>query len=207
MPKVHKAKAAKDYPAYGIKKGDTYYHWAFFRGRKQMSKTMPKRSQTTAAPNLSAAYAVQEALEDALAEANTREDVKAALDAAVESADEVLNDYDESISNLEQAFPGGCPALEEKQEQRDQFDGWKEELDSASGEIDESLDEFLDEEVRKQAWIAKQEAEHEDEDDYEVDEDDFELPTDVGWDDLSAEEQEAAKEDALEKANNVSFPL
>lgn len=49
MPRVHHVKALKDYPEAGIKKGDMYCHWAFFRGPKQLSKIPPRRSQITAA--------------------------------------------------------------------------------------------------------------------------------------------------------------
>jgi hypothetical protein len=208
MPRVHKCRANKDYPQHGIKRGDTYYHWAFFRGRKQMSKTPPRRSQITASENLSSAYAAQETLEDALADAVTVEDVKTALEEAVSALEEVIGDYDESISNLEQAFTGGCPALEEKQAQRDAVEAYKDELEQAASDVDNvDLTEHLDEEVRRAAWVTQQESEHEEEEDFEVDEDAFELPESIEWDDLSEEEKSDARDAALEIANGPEFSI
>ncbi len=139
MPRVRSAKANKDYLDHDIKKGDTYYHWTPYRGRKRYSKTMPRRSQTTGSATLAGAYACEEGLTDALAEANTVEDVVAAIDDAVSAADEAISEYEDSISNLEDAWPNGCPALEEKTEQRDSLESWKDELESAKNDI-EALD-------------------------------------------------------------------
>lgn len=165
MPKIQTSKAAKDYPNEGIKKGDTYYSWSFYRGPTIRSKTYPKRSQTTASPNLSAAYAVTESYEEARNVAKSPEEVIAAIDEAVSEADNVLEQYDETISNLEEAFTGGCPNLDTAQEQRDALDEFKEALESARSEIEGlTADEFdgkdgadfadCSEEVQS-AWMAR----------------------------------------------------
>jgi len=43
--------ARKDYPDHGIKKGESYWHWAFMQGgrggAKRYSKTEPRPSQLT----------------------------------------------------------------------------------------------------------------------------------------------------------------
>ena len=138
MPKVTVSVARKDY-APDIKKGDTYYSWAFFRGPTLRSKTRPRTSQLTGSANLSAAYKVTEDLEDAIAAASTPEDVKEALECAANDAESVISDFDDTISNLEQAFTGGCPALEAAQEQRDALDEFKEACEAAASEV-ENLD-------------------------------------------------------------------
>ncbi len=208
MPKVHQCKASKDYPQHGIRKGDTYYHWAFFRGRKQMSKTPPRRSQITASPTLSAAYVAHESFEDSLSDAKCVEDVATACEDAVSAFDEVLSDYQESISNLEQAFQNGCPALEEKQEQHDSVETFKEELDNAHTELQSfDLTEHLDEAARRAKWQSDLEALHEGDEDWEIDEEEFELPTEVEWDDLTEEEKADALEAALEMARQPDFGL
>jgi hypothetical protein len=145
MPKIHHVKAAKAYPEHGIAKGDLYYHWSFFRGPKQMSKTAPRRSQTTASPNLSAAYACEESFQDDCASAKTPEDLATACDDAMNAADEVIEQFDETISNLGDAFQGGCPAIDEAQEKRDAVEAWREEIEAAKSEI-EAMDpsEFAD---------------------------------------------------------------
>lgn len=141
MPRVHTAKAGKDYPKHDIKKGDVYYHWAFFRGPKMMSKTPPRRSQTTGSSKLSTLYGVEESLQDALAAASCPADVVSALDDAISGAESSVEEYEDAISNLEDGFPNGCPAIEETQEARDNIESWKDELESAKSEV-EGLDDF-----------------------------------------------------------------
>ena len=63
--KVHKSKARKDYPNSGIKKGDTYYWWKFYKGPLYRSLSYPKRSQLTQSEYLSTIYETQEELEEA----------------------------------------------------------------------------------------------------------------------------------------------
>lgn len=51
MPRVHHGKVRKDYPTFGLKKGDEAYWWTLKTGpyssRKCYSKTHPKPSQLT----------------------------------------------------------------------------------------------------------------------------------------------------------------
>lgn len=61
VTKVHKAQ--KDYPQYGIKKGDSYYWWKFRFGGKHFSKTYPKRSQLTQSEFLSTVYDIEDELQ------------------------------------------------------------------------------------------------------------------------------------------------
>lgn len=61
MARVHTVKKArKDYPQFGIKKGDAYYWWAFRFGPTIKSKTYPKRSQLTQSSFLSQLYDLQD---------------------------------------------------------------------------------------------------------------------------------------------------
>jgi hypothetical protein len=68
MPRVHHVKkAAKDYPAIGVKKGGEYYWWKFRHGGKQMSRTYPKPSQLTQSEFLGNMAEAQESFADAIA--------------------------------------------------------------------------------------------------------------------------------------------
>ena len=142
MPRVYTQRAGKDYPKDGIKKGDVYYQWAFFRGPTQRSKTRPRASQTIASPTLSGAYAVQEGLDDALAAAgspaaaSSPADYAEALNNAVSELESNIEEHEESISNMEQTFTGGSPTIDEFTERRDKLEDWKTALESAAGEID-----------------------------------------------------------------------
>lgn len=137
MPRVHHTKANKDYPNIGVKKGEMYYSWAFYRGPTQRSKTPPRQSQITGSANLSEAYAVGEGLEDALAECKSVSDVVEAIGDAVAAAEDVISGYEETVSNLEQAFQGGCPALEEAQSQLEALESYKNELEAAVTECEQ----------------------------------------------------------------------
>lgn len=53
-------KARKDYPEHDIKKGESYYWWAFRYGGKHFSKTPPKASQLTQSEFLSAMADIEE---------------------------------------------------------------------------------------------------------------------------------------------------
>ena len=144
MPKVHYVKANKDNAC--VKKGEMYYHWGFFRGPKLMSKTPPRQSQLTQQEALSQAHSVYETLSDTLSQKSlSAAHITSACDDAAEAMDEAIELVSETINNLEDAFQGGCPALEEKQEQLDNFESFKSECEDAANEI-EALDNFEDEE-------------------------------------------------------------
>ena len=61
-------KAQKDYPEFGIKKGDSYYYWSLMTGPRSSitykSLTQPKPSQLTSSPFLSTLYEIQERIEE-----------------------------------------------------------------------------------------------------------------------------------------------
>jgi hypothetical protein len=150
MPRVYTTKAAKDYPNHGVKKGDLYYHWSFFRGPKKMSKTPPRQSQLTNSETLSNAYAASEALADAIDDATCPQDVIDALQEVVDDDAGVIDGFDEKINNLEEAFTGGCPAIDETTEQRDNYQSFMDECEGLVTEI-EGLEasEYADEEDDK----------------------------------------------------------
>jgi len=65
MPRVYFVKKArKDYPAFGIKKGDSYYWWKFRYGGIYKSKTRPRPSQLTQSEFLGTIYAIIEEIQD-----------------------------------------------------------------------------------------------------------------------------------------------
>lgn len=64
MPRVKSQIARRDYPAQGIKKGERYYSWKFYRGRKRMSKTPPKQSELTQREDYGHLRSAQEIIEE-----------------------------------------------------------------------------------------------------------------------------------------------
>lgn len=146
MPRVTSAVARKDYPNEGIKKGDTYYSWSFYRQKPRRSKTYPRPSQLCN-NKLSGAYAAQEALEDAIGDAKCPEDITSAIEQAVSDLQSVVDEFQESIDNLEQAFQNGCPALDEHNDQKDGIEAYISDLESASSDISNlDVDEYIDDE-------------------------------------------------------------
>lgn len=109
MPRVYTRTAGKDYPQQGIKKGDTYYAWAFYRQAERKSLTRPTRQQLTQRDELVAVYDAEDAynaLDWMVATPEDIDDVVAHLETAREAAQEKLD-------NLEQAFAGGNPQIDE----------------------------------------------------------------------------------------------
>ncbi len=184
MPKVNTQRAGKDYPAEGIKKGDTYYSWQFYTGPVHRSLKYPRPSQLTGSEKKATALAAYEDLQDAIAAATTPEDVKSALEQASSDAQDAIDQYEESISNLEEAFPGGCPNLDQANEERDAIQEFLDACDEAASEV-ENLDY----------------------NDYQVKDDVDPEKGGIGWDDLTEEGQTEMLEDAREPASNVELSI
>jgi len=100
MARLHFVKKArKDYPQYGIKKGDSYYWWKFRYGPKRMSMTRPRQSQLTQSEFLSTVYGVQEDLED-LSASDFEESLEDARDDAVGTLEELRDETQEKHDNM-----------------------------------------------------------------------------------------------------------
>lgn len=134
MPKVHVQKAAKDYPQYDIKKGDTYYSWSFYKGPKMMSKTRPRPSQLTNS-KMGMAYAAAEALEDAIEAASCPGDITEALDNAASEIREVADEYQESADNIRDTF-SESPTADDCEEKAEGLNEWADDIDSAKDDVE-----------------------------------------------------------------------
>lgn len=123
MPRVYCRTAGKDYPEHGIKKGDTYYAWSFYRQRERKSLDRPKQSQLTQREELVALYSAQE-IEVPEWEWGNRdacityyEEVGALLEESRDAATD-------KAENIRSAFESGT----ELSEALDEFSGELEEL-------------------------------------------------------------------------------
>lgn len=124
MPRVSQQKARKDYPEKGIKKGDIYYSWAFYRGAKQMSATYPRDSQLTGSM-WSQVYAAREAIEDA----EGVSDMIDAVDSAIEEIGDIASQYADSADS--QGAMG-----ERSQNLSEQLEGLQSELESLKSDLE-----------------------------------------------------------------------
>lgn len=139
MPRVNKVnKAAKDYPEYGILKGEPYFWWKFRYGGKRVSKTYPKASQLTQSEYLGRIYDLQE--RDI--EGETLEDLENLRDEIVQELEEIRDEQQEKLDNMPEGLQQGSTG-ELLQERYDTVDGVISELES----IDFSEDEDADEDV------------------------------------------------------------
>lgn len=188
MPRVKSSVARKDYPREGIKKGDTYYSWAHFRQPVQRSKTFPTKSQLDNT-KMSGAYAAEEALETAIASATCLDDLLSAIDECADSIEEVQTEYEDSLSNLEDAFPGGSPTIDDHNEKRDALETYAQALRDASTEIGQlDMSDYIDQELEVDGKVG----------------DARNMAT---FDDLSPDEQQEALAAAKDIINEVSLDV
>jgi hypothetical protein len=126
MPRVQKRTARKDYPKFGIKKGDEYFTWAFYRGPEIKSKTYPKASQLTQNEAHSMVYAAyegeipdtEEGIRDIISELEQARDIEQEkldnmpegfqqgdvgqrIENNVSSIEQAINDLEQVISDME----------------------------------------------------------------------------------------------------------
>lgn len=136
MTRLHFVKKArKDYPQYGIKKGESYYWWKFRYGSKRMSKTQPRQSQLTQSEFLSTVYGVQEDLED-LSASDFEEDLEEARHKAKDTLEELRDETQEKHDNMPDQLQDSETG-ELLQNRGDELDNMINDLDGVDCEVDE----------------------------------------------------------------------
>ena len=138
MARVFTAKAAKDYPSEGIKKGESYYYYSpGFRGRKIRSKVRPRPSQLTTS-KMSGALAAGEDLEDTIGACAEPSDLVDALRQCAETVREVAQEYRDAAESINSTAEGS-PIAEDCETKADELESWADDLESDADEI-ESMD-------------------------------------------------------------------
>lgn len=98
MARYHKVEhARKDYPDHDIKKGDSYYWWAFRYGGKHYSKTPPKQSQLTQSDFLGTIYGIQEEIE---ALTTDDDDIQSQVDDIISQLEELRDEQEDKRNNM-----------------------------------------------------------------------------------------------------------
>ena len=133
--------ARKDYPAQGIKKGESYYWWKFRFGGKHFSKTPPKQSQLTGSEFLSSVYAALESLEDL---GKDREAAALAIRQASEDIQEAVDQVEDNLGNM----PDGLQEGDTGQMMQSRIDDGGQ-LASNLEQIADDLDGLPDEEAEE----------------------------------------------------------
>jgi hypothetical protein len=139
MTKLHFVKSAKKTRRrYGIRRGHSYYWWQFYRCDKQYSLTRPRRSQyMTRSPFLRAMMD----LEDLLGNQTDPGEAVAVLEAAGGTLRELLGGLRESMENLYERFPGGCPTYELLENRVSAVEGIIEQVELAAERVGDAPDE------------------------------------------------------------------
>lgn len=147
MPHVKQVKAAKDYPQFGIKKGDLHYYTKMKTGprssRELRQKTPFKRSQLTSSPFLSALYD----WEDSKSDVGSHEDIQGLADTIREIGEEERSKFDNMPEGLQQGDTGQM--LEQRAEACETA---ATELEEIASEWEQALDEHTDLVEQAEKW-------------------------------------------------------
>lgn len=146
MARVKKQIAAKDYPEFGIKKGDTYYRWALYRQKAKMSKEYPPRSELTSSSFLRTAYHLEDVT---LAACQTPNDLEAMADEVSTLAGEAEDSFCNMPDSLQQGDTG-----QQLEARMDAAREWEDCIRSQASDID--LDQ-TPEEIAEAVERAKEE--------------------------------------------------
>ena len=143
MPRVtHVKKARKDYPSFGIKKGDSYYGWSFNFGPTMKSLTPPTRSQLTLSDFLSQLYDLEDGISNRFSDLDDTDEIQSAIDDLISDIQNLLDETQERLDSMPEQLQETSSAGETLQERIDNLENWISELESVDTDIDE---EFKDE--------------------------------------------------------------
>ncbi len=100
-------RARKDYPEQGIKKGDGYWWWRFFRSTVvNRSRVQPRASQLTGSAFLSELYAIQEEIEGLAADEELQNQVEELAGRIRDLGEECQNNRDNMPEGLQDSETG-----------------------------------------------------------------------------------------------------
>jgi len=156
MPRVtHVKHARKDYPQAGIKKGDSYYWWAFRFQPPHMSLTAPTRQQLTQSSFLQELYGIEDDIGALTAGAHLADE----LPEIIGRIEELGSQCEDSLSNMPEQLQESSSAGQMLQERIDALQSWGDDLNGIELEVSEDdcrvnaqaeYDEWDEEDVRKQ---------------------------------------------------------
>ena len=136
--RVYHKKAGKDYPEAGIKKGDMYYTWGFFRQKAQKSKTPPTRSQLTQDEGKQKVYDAFDGF--SITAEMSAEDVADAINAVASEMEEAANCFSEKFDNMPEGFQQGDVG-QNIDANRDACESAQSELESLAEEVKDTENE------------------------------------------------------------------
>jgi len=159
MPKVTQPVARKDYPEFGIVKGQKHYQWVLKTGprssREYRQAMPPKRSQLTSSDFLQQLYTI---FDEQVAMAETPDDLRQAASELENLGSEQREKYDNMPEGLQQG-----PTGQMLEERADGCESAASTIESAADDLESALEEIDSEEVEAEAaktdWDAYKESE------------------------------------------------
>jgi len=135
MPQVtHVKHARRDYPKYGIKKGDSYYWWQFrFDSVLHMQLTPPTRGQLTQSSFLQELYEIEDGLGALSADKSLADEVPSFVD----RINDLRSTCEDSLSNMPEQLQESSNAGQLLQERIDGLESWAGDLEGFDLEVDE----------------------------------------------------------------------
>lgn len=120
-----------------IGQGEPYRWFKFNFGPKRVycEQHNPRPSEMTSSDKLARLYAAQEGIAEAIL-SEDKEAIVTALEEAMNTAQEVGEEYEESLNNMPEGLQQGLTG-EEIQEKVDACSSWESELSSALGEVED----------------------------------------------------------------------
>lgn len=157
MPKVNFIKKArKNYPKFGIKKGDSYYMWTIKTGPASgiiyKSKTPPKPSQLTHSSFLQQYYTIQENIEVALPEITSADDLENFVEEIKGEISNLKDELQGNLENMPEQLQESSEVGQLLQQRIDSLEEWESELDSLDLGFsfdEEELEELADEPIQE----------------------------------------------------------
>ena len=136
MPKVYIVKKSrKDYPKFGIKKGDSYYYWKFSFGPLVKSKTYPKPRQLTRSSFLINAYDIQDMIAD-LSKITRHADLEDQVQDVISSIEFLRDETQESLNNMPEHLQDTSDSGILLTERIEALENWQSEIEGVDIEID-----------------------------------------------------------------------
>ena len=140
-------KARRDYKESGIKKGESYYWWAFRFGGMHRSKIAPKASQMTQSEYLSQMYAFEEEIADFTADESLQDEVEN----IASSLRDLASEQEDKLSNM----PDGLQQGSTGELLQNRADACNEAADELEGIDFDAPDEKATEEEVEEYWQEK----------------------------------------------------
>lgn len=150
MPRVHKVESSrKDYPEFGIKKGDTYYYWTKRYGGMKKSLTYPDRKQLTSSDFLIQIWDIEDNISSTNCE--TFDDFEPTIQGFIEELESLRDETQEKLDNMPEQLqyaPTGellqnrVESIEEMISELENID-YDNNIDKEDYESDEEFEEAL----------------------------------------------------------------